>query len=93
MLIALLFFLFLFGNINLYAYQDTTSTDSNSLEWEERESQHFIAIYREIDAPLIPHILESAENALIPLMKIFHYKPSEKIIINTFDIYDFGFAS
>ncbi len=26
-------------------------------------------------------------------MKIFNYKPSEKIIINTFDIYDFGFGS
>ena len=26
-------------------------------------------------------------------MKIFNYKPSEKIVINTFDIYDFGFGS
>ena len=93
LVISLLYFLLYYSTINIYAEKDTISTTINNLKWQERESKHFIVIYREIDAPLIPHILESAENALIPLMKIFHYKPSEKIIINTFDIYDFGFAS
>ena len=93
LIISLLYILIFYGTINIYAESDTISTTIKSLKWQEKESGHFIAIYREIDAPLIPHILRSAENALIPLMKIFHYKPSEKIIINTFDIYDFGFAS
>ena len=37
--------------------------------------------------------MASAENALQQLMKIFDYEPSEKIVICTFDIYDFGFGS
>ncbi|MFZ0455879.1 MAG: hypothetical protein WAM24_19180 [Ignavibacteriaceae bacterium] len=93
LVITFLLFFFFGDAINLSAQQDSLKKSISRINWEKRESQHFIIVYRKIDTPLVPHILESAENALIPLMKIFHYKPSEKIIINTFDIYDFGFAS
>ena len=76
----------------LLAQQDSTYIEINGTKWLETESKHFNAIYREIDSPLIPHMLKSAENALNPLMKIFNYKPSEKIILNIFDIYDYGSA-
>ena len=42
---------------------------------------------------LVPHILYSAENALKPLMKIFDYHPTEKIVIIALDIEDYGYAS
>ena len=42
---------------------------------------------------LVPHILFSAENALKPLMKIFDYRPSEKIVIIALDLQDYGYAS
>ena len=82
----------LFQNAYLIAQQDSTNVISGGIRWEVRESEYFKVIFREEDSPLITHILQSAENALKPLMKIFNYTPSEKIIINTFDIYDFGFA-
>ena len=42
---------------------------------------------------MVPHLLASAENALSHLMDIFDYKPTEKIIINPYDAYDYGFSS
>ena len=65
-------------------------TDS---DWYERESEHFKIVYRENHAYLINKILSDAENALKPLMNLFDYKPKEKIIINTYDVNDFGFGS
>jgi len=62
-------------------------------DWYEKESSHFKVIYRSAHAYLVDHILNSAENALKPLTEIFDYTPTEKIIINTFDIYDYGFAT
>lgn len=61
--------------------------------WLESESRHFKVIYREEDSTLVPHLLASGENALNHLMKLFNYTPSEKIVINPYDAYDFGFAS
>ncbi len=81
--ITLLLIFIFYPSLNLFA----------QFQWKEQESKHFKVIYKEMESPLIPHILQSAENALAPLMKIFHYTPSEKIIINTFDIYDYGFGS
>ena len=65
----------------------------NPSEWREAESQHFKIIYRSSHSYLVSHILNSAENSLKKLMEIFDYKPKEKIIINTYDVYDFGFAA
>ena len=75
--------LFIFYFDNLYPQND----------WYEKESSHFKVIYRSGHAYLVDHILNSAENALKPLSEIFDYTPSEKIIINTFDIYDYGYAT
>ncbi len=66
---------------------------SNSSEWREAESQHFQIIYRTSHSYLVSHILNSAENSIKKLMEIFDYKPNEKIIINTYDVYDYGFAA
>ncbi len=65
----------------------------NLSEWREAESQHFKIIYRTSHSYLVSHILNSAENSIKKLMEIFDYKPSEKIIINTYDVYDYGFAA
>ena len=61
-------------------------------DWFEQESEHFMVIYREAHTYLVPHILQSAEIALDRLMEIFDYTPSEKIIIVTFDVSDYGTA-
>jgi len=62
-------------------------------DWYERESEHFKIVYRKNHAYLVNKILSDAENALRPLMSLFDYKPKEKIIINTYDVNDFGFGS
>ncbi len=63
------------------------------IEWREAESQHFHILYRSSHSHLVSHILNSAENSLSKLREIFDYTPKEKIIINTYDVYDFGFAA
>ena len=62
-------------------------------KWLQKESENFTLIYRDVHQELADHVLFSAENALAKLREIFDYSPSEKIIINTFDIYDYGFAT
>jgi hypothetical protein len=62
-------------------------------DWYEKESSNFKIIYRIGQAYLVNHILNSAENALIPLKEIFDYTPTEKIVITVHDIYDYGFAT
>ncbi|NWF50382.1 MAG: hypothetical protein HXY49_07555 [Ignavibacteriaceae bacterium] len=61
--------------------------------WYEMESEHFRIIYREAHSSLVRHILSSAENSLKPLMILFNYTPSEKIVINTYDVSDYGFGA
>ena len=65
-------------------------TDST---WLERESEHFKVIYREHHSDLVNNVLISAERAFNLLSKIFNYLPKDKIIINTYDVSDYGFAS
>jgi len=62
-------------------------------EWFEKESKHFKIVYRENHSHLVNHLLSSAENALLPLMDLFEYKPSEKIILATYDVSDYGFST
>ena len=62
-------------------------------QWLEKDSEHFRVIYRPPQAFLVPHVITSAETALKTLMKLFDYKPSEKIVIALFDINDYGSAS
>ena len=62
-------------------------------EWFKMESKNFTLIYHEGYASLAPYIIQCAENSLKLLMKLFDYKPSEKIIINTYDISDYGFGA
>ncbi|MEO8167651.1 MAG: hypothetical protein ABI623_05340, partial [bacterium] len=62
-------------------------------QWYEKESKHFRVIYRENHSYLVGHILESAELALDRLHTLFHYTPHEKIVINTYDVNDYGAAS
>ena len=62
-------------------------------DWFKTESENFIVLYRESHSSLIPHIIRSAENSLKVLMELFDYKPSEKIIINTYDVSDYGFGA
>ncbi len=61
--------------------------------WLEKESDNFKVIYREAHSHLSDHLLYSAEKSLSKLKELFDYTPKEKIIINTYDVYDFGFAS
>ena len=62
-------------------------------DWYTKESEHFQIIYRDAHAHLIDHILASAENSLKTLTKLFDYKPTEKIVINTYDVSDYGFGA
>ncbi len=62
-------------------------------DWYTRESENFKIIYRDSHSHLVTHLLSSAENSLIQLRKIFNYHPSEKIIINTYDVSDYGFGA
>ena len=61
--------------------------------WLERESEHFKVIYRDYHSDLVNTVLVSAEKSFDLLSKIFDYKPSDKIIINTYDVSDYGFAA
>ncbi len=61
--------------------------------WYEKESEHFKIIYKPEHSFLTEHILTSAEKSLAVLMEVFDYLPEEKIIINTYDVNDYGFAS
>ncbi|RMF60325.1 MAG: hypothetical protein D6748_04335 [Calditrichaeota bacterium] len=69
-----------------------SSFSISAVQWSQQESEHFIIIYRPAHAYLVPRILTSAENSLALLMKLFHYQPKEKIIINTYDFSDYGSA-
>ena len=60
--------------------------------WYQKESEHFIIVYRESQAYLVPHILQSAERALERLSEIFRHQPEEKIFLATFDFSDHGSA-
>jgi hypothetical protein len=62
-------------------------------DWYEKDSEHFKIIFRGSHLPLVPHIINSAESSYKKLTYIFGYQPSEKIIINTYDINDYGFAA
>ncbi|HEX9252743.1 MAG TPA: hypothetical protein VF870_10905 [Ignavibacteriaceae bacterium] len=62
-------------------------------DWYSKESEHFKIIYRDAHSHLVNHILSSAENSLAQLKKLFDYQPKEKIIINTYDVSDFGFGA
>lgn len=61
-------------------------------DWYVKESENFKIIYRDSHSHLVNHLLNSAENSLNRLMKIFNYKPDKKIIINTYDVSDYGFG-
>lgn len=63
------------------------------LKWLAQESEHFKLIYLWEHADLASHILYSAEKALKPLSEIFNYSPTEKIVINIYDINDYGQGS
>ncbi|NWF89827.1 MAG: hypothetical protein HXY50_10250 [Ignavibacteriaceae bacterium] len=62
-------------------------------EWLEQESTNFKIIYRSSHSHLVPQLFKSAEEALEVLSRIFNYTPSEKIIINTYDAYDYGYGA
>lgn len=62
-------------------------------EWFSKESEHFKIIYRDAHSQLVDYILSSAENSLKALIKLFNYKPTEQIIINTYDVSDYGFGA
>src|SRR5690606_35476220 len=61
-------------------------------EWYVRESENFRCIYRDSHSHLINHIIQSAEQSLKLISGLFNYKPSEKIVINTYDVSDYGFG-
>lgn len=62
-------------------------------DWYTLESDHFKLVYRDSHSHLANYLLISAERSLEQLMKLFNYKPKEKIIINTYDVSDYGFAA
>lgn len=62
-------------------------------DWYVMESEHFKLIYRDSHSHLADYLLRSAERSYKILTKLFHYTPTEKIIINTYDVSDYGFAA
>jgi hypothetical protein len=62
-------------------------------DWYSRESEHFKIIYRDAHSHLVNHFLSSAENSLTQLQRLFDYHPNDKIIINTYDVSDYGFGA
>ncbi|MFC2136307.1 YncE family protein [Bacteroidota bacterium] len=76
--------------ISLLFISNVTTAQTN---WNKVESENFKIIFHDNESHLVPKIIRSAENALARLKKIFDYVPSEKIVINTYDIYDYGFGS
>lgn len=85
------------------AYEIVESKNNNEIilhffereesDWYEKESEHFRIIYRESHAHLVNHILACAENSLKRLSSIFDYTPTGKIVINTYDVSDYGFGA
>ncbi len=66
---------------------------TSGLDWFEQETKNFKVIYRGSHSQLVPQILSDAENSFKILSKLFNYTPSEKIIINTYDVNDYGFGA
>jgi len=62
-------------------------------KWKEIESENFKIIFKEEHSHLIPKLLSSAENSFNKIKEVFNYELTEKIIINTYDVYDYGFAT
>ena len=62
-------------------------------DWLEKDSENFKLIYKPAQSHLADHILSSAEVVLRKMEDILGIIPSEKIIINTYDVSDYGFAS
>lgn len=62
-------------------------------DWYEKDSEHFRLIYKLSHAHLANYILSCAENSFKRLSAIFNYTPKEKIIINTYDVSDYGFGA
>jgi hypothetical protein len=60
--------------------------------WYIRETEHFQCIYRDSHSHLVNHILASAEKSLKVISKLFNYRPSETIVINTYDASDYGYG-
>lgn len=61
--------------------------------WYVIESEHFKLIYRDAHSHLAAYLLNSAEKSFKALSKFFDYHPNEKIVINTYDVNDYGFAA
>lgn len=62
-------------------------------DWYERESENFKIIYRQNHAHLVDQIVNYSEASLKILSDLFNYKPLGKIIINTYDAYDYGYGT
>jgi hypothetical protein len=58
----------------------------------EHETEHFIVLYPDRHADLVPHIADSAERAFSRLAPAFGYVPSEKVVIRTTEYSDYGSA-
>ncbi len=62
-------------------------------DWYEKDSEHFKIIYRIAHKHLVDHILNCAESSYSILSKYFNNNPDTPIIINTYDINDYGFGA
>jgi ribosomal protein L30E len=62
-------------------------------DWFTMESEHFKLIYRDSHSHLADYLLNAAERSYKILKNLFHFSPTEKIIINTYDVSDYGFAA
>ncbi len=68
------------------------ASNLSASQWYQKESDNFVVIYRPAHAYLVPHVITAGEQSLERLREIFHYTPSEKIIINLYDFSDYGSA-
>jgi len=84
---------FIIGLCSLSGQYYDTGTDPASLKWFQIKTKHFKVIYRDYHSDLVNNVLVSAEKAFKLLSKIFQYESSDKIIINTYDVSDYGFAA
>lgn len=64
----------------------------SQVSWLQKESENFIIIYKPHHSYLADYLLSSAEKSYTVLTKVFGSRPSERIVLNTFDLYDYGFG-
>ena len=76
----------------LFAFISFPQRSFAQYEWLDKETDHFKIIYKTSHSHIADYLLNCAEKSFSMLERIFKYSPAEKIVLNTFDLYDYGFG-